>query len=103
MPARRARVSAGVVPSRSVTFGAGPIEASASRHEPGCRRGERAEPYRPGRGVLAGRLAAGGVELVQDPDGAGEKPSSGGGEDHAVPAALEQPAARDRLERRHLP
>ena len=43
------------------------------RHEPGRSGGERAEPDRPGGGLLAVQLAPQGVELVEDAGRAGQQ------------------------------
>ena len=104
VPARRARVSAGVVPSRSVTFSAARAASDGQRlgHEPRGGGRERAESYRPGRELLAGQLAQRGVELVEDPHGAGQQARARWSQGDAVPAAVKQPPAGDGLERRHL-
>jgi SAM-dependent methyltransferase len=67
------------------------------------RGGKRTESDRPDRGIRAGRLADCGVELVQDSDGSRQQSGARRREDDAVSAAVEQPTAGDRLERRHLP
>ena len=71
-------------------------------HEPRGRRRERAEPDRARRRLGAGGLAGRGVELVEDPDRARQQAPSGRGEGDPAPAAVEQPAAGDGLERGHL-
>ena len=104
MPARSARVSAGVVPSRSVTLSSRRQRGERRGTSPAAAVGERAEPHR-ARTRLARRRARAGRRRARRGPGsrAASRRAPAGVSVTPCAAAVEQAAAGGRLERGDLP